>query len=174
MKPRSGRWSLRLQNYDYSQPGSYFVTICTFKKDTIFGKIVDNEIRLSEAGRIVQSIWEYLPIRYPNIEINAFVVMPNHIHGIIMIVKDGVGAIHELPLHQSRIQRRKMLLPKVIGYMKMKTSKQINFMRGTPGKRVWHRNYYEHVFRNEEELFNLRQYILSNPVLWLRDPEYQS
>ena len=96
MKSHPGRHSFRLQHYDYSQSGAYFVTICTFKNDTIFRKIVDNEIRLSGAGRIVQSIWEHLPIRYPNIQMDVFIVMPNHIHGIIMIVKDGVGANHDV------------------------------------------------------------------------------
>jgi REP element-mobilizing transposase RayT len=83
--------------------------------------------------------------------------MPNHIHGIIIIIEDNVGAIHELPLHQSRNQRRKMLLPKVIGYLKMNSSKQINLIRDTQGKRVWQRNYYERVIRNEEELLALRK-----------------
>ena len=67
-----------------------------------------------------------------------------------------------------------MLLPKVIGYLKMNTSKQINLKHGTPGKRVWQRNYYEHVIRNEDELHNLRKYILSNPSLWLDDPENET
>jgi REP element-mobilizing transposase RayT len=172
MKSRPGRSTFRLQQYDYSQCGAYFVTICTYKGETIFGRIGDYDMELSEAGSIVESIWQSLPIRYPSIHVDAFVVMPNHIHGIIFIVENIVGAIHELPLHQSRIQRRRMLLPKVIGYLKMNSSKQINNMRGTPGKRVWQRNYYEHVIRNEEALFNFRRYILNNPNLWLEDPEY--
>jgi putative transposase len=172
MKSQPRRSSLRLQHYDYSQSGAYFVTICTNKKEPIFGQIVEDEIRLSVRGQFVQSTWESLPIRYPKIQTDAFIVMPNHIHGIIMIVGDNVGAIHVLPLHQSRIQRRRMLLPNAIGYFKINSSKQINLTRGTHGKRVWQRNYYEHVIRNENELFNLRHYILRNPALWLKDPEY--
>jgi putative transposase len=93
MKSQPRRSSLRLQHYDYSQSGAYFVTICTNKKEPIFGQIVEDEIRLSVRGQIVQSTWESLPIRYPKIQTDAFIVMPNHIHGIIMIVGDNVGAI---------------------------------------------------------------------------------
>ncbi|HEY42772.1 MAG TPA: hypothetical protein G4O11_02200 [Anaerolineae bacterium] len=155
-------------------------------------QIVEDETRLTTAGHIVQYIWESLHKRFPMIQTDAFVVMPNHIHGIVMIVEDNVGAIHavshpvraaspdgarrpacrrccgtngELPLHPNRIQRRQMLLPKVIGYFKMNTSKQINLSRGVPGKRVWQRNYFERVIRNDDELSSLRQYIYNNPSL---------
>ena len=96
MKSRPGRTTFRLQQYDYSKCGAYFVTICTYKGETIFGRIVKDEIRLSEGGQIVQSTWESLPIRYLNTQTDAFIVMPNHIHGIILIVEENVGAIHDV------------------------------------------------------------------------------
>jgi REP element-mobilizing transposase RayT len=134
-----GRRSLRLPDYDYSQAGIYFITICTHKKRILLAHIIEDRIRLTTAGHIVQSIWESLHKRFPTIQTDSFVVMPNHIHGIIIIIEDNVGAIHELPLHQSRNQRRKMLLPKVIGYLKMNSSKQINLICEPQGKRVWQR-----------------------------------
>jgi putative transposase len=164
MMTRHGRRSLRLPNYDYSQAGAYFITICTHKKRSLLAQIIENEVRLTTAGHIVQSIWESLQTRFPDIQTDTFIVMPNHIHGII-IIKNDVGAIHELPLQRSRVQRRRMLLPRVIGYLKMNSSKQINIMQGKTGKRVWQRNYYERVIRNDDELFILRQYIHNNPSL---------
>ena len=136
-------------------------------------------MHMSEEGKIVRDVWETLGNRYPNVETDAVVVMPNHVHGIVKITSDEVGAIHELPLHtenrndtnHERIRRRKMLLPKVIGYLKMNSSKRINQLRGTPGLRVWQRNYYEHVIRSKKALHRLRRYIEENPLNWTRDPE---
>ena len=99
--------------------------------------------------------WNGLLERYDNIELDKFVVMPNHIHGIIKII-DHVGAIHELPLQNANhtnkiIERRRMLIPKVVGYFKMNSSKQINTIRNSTGIPVWQRNYYEHIIRNEDK-----------------------
>ena len=186
MKPLTRCRSLRLQNYDYSQPGAYFVTVCTHKKRFLFGQIVDGDMYLNKTGYLVQSIWEYLPVRFPAIQLDTFIVMPNHIHGIITIGEDRVGTIHavsyrraagsrgtngELPLPQTRIQRRRMLLPKVIGYFKMNSSKRVNMMHNTQGTSLWQRNYYEHVIRSEDELQQIREYILNNPTHWFEDPD---
>ena len=164
---RRHRRSLRLEDYDYSQAGAYFVTICTKNHESILGEIDEGIIRLSPAGEIVEAFWKDLPSRYPNVELDAFVVMPNHIHGIIAIP---VGAIHELPLCQ-QIGRRRMLLPKIVGYIKMNTAKQINQLRNAHGVPVWQRNYYEHVIHNEESLNSIRQYIAENPQRWALDEE---
>ena len=126
-------------------------------------------MQLSPAGEIVEAFWKDLPSRHPNVELDAFVVMPNHVHGIIMM---SVGAIHELPLCQ-QTSRRRMLLPKAIGYIKMNTAKQINQLRDAHGVPVWQRNYYEHVIRNEESLNSIRQYIAENPQRWALDEENQ-
>ena len=95
---------------------------------------------------------------------DEFIIMPNHIHGIIFIV----GAIHELPLQK---YRRKMLLPKVIGYFKMNTAKQFNQILNRTGQPFWQRNYYEHIIRNEKELNRIREYIQNNPLKWELDRE---
>ena len=174
---RRHRRPLRLEGYDYSQAGAYFVTICTKDKDGILAEITDEAMRLSPAGKVVEACWKSLPSRYPNVELDAFVVMPNHVHGIIMISIGAhtVGAIHELPLHESstsrQISRRRMLLPKIVGYIKMNTAKRINQLCNAHGVPVWQRNYYEHVIRNEGSLNSIRQYIAENPVHWALDEE---
>ncbi|HUV52707.1 MAG TPA: transposase [Dehalococcoidia bacterium] len=167
---RCHRRSLRLKEYDYSQAGAYFVTLCTKNHESILGKIDEGIIRLSPAGKVVEAFWKDLPSRYPNVELDAFVVMPNHTHGSIMM---SVGAIHELPPYQ-QTSRRRMLLPKIIGYIKMNTARRINQLRNAPGTPVWQRSYYEHVIRNEKFLNDTRQYIAENPLRWALDEENQS
>lgn len=97
---------------------------------------------------------------------DSFAVMPNHVHGII-IVSDPVGAIHESPEDPS--PRRGMILSKLVGYLKMNTGKRINEIRNTPGVTVWQRNYYEHVIRHADELSTIQRYIVENPVKWAED-----
>ena len=155
---------------NYSQAGAYFVTICTKNHESIFGEMDEGIMRLSPAGEIVEAFWKDLPSRYPNVELDTFVVMPNHIHGVIMM---SVGAIHELPLCQ-QTGRRRMLLPKIVGYIKMNTAKRINRLRNAHGVPVWQRSYYEHVIRNEKFLNDTRQYIAENPLRWALDEENQS
>ncbi|MEW6376427.1 MAG: transposase [Thermodesulfobacteriota bacterium] len=150
------RKSIRLKNYDYSQPGGYFVTICTNSREFYFEN-------LPELKQIVQNQWKGLEKKYLEIELDEFIVMPNHIHGIIFIV----GAIHELPLQN----RRNMILPKAIGYFKMNTSRQFNQILNRTGQPFWQRNYYEHIIRNERELSRIREYIQNNPLKWELDRE---
>ena len=178
------RRSIRLQNYDYSTAGAYFITICTFERECLLGDVVAGEMRLNAAGQCVAMILDSLPERYPDVEVDAFVIMPNHIHGIITITGDvPVGAIHEspdlnLPQRERAIResplpdRRAMTLSKVIGYLKMNTAKRINQLRNNPGVPVWQRNYYERVIRNELELESIQQYIVDNPAKWQEDENH--
>ena len=182
MRLDSGKYQrhpLRLEEYDYSRAGAYFITVCTKDHENILGEIVNGSMRLNPFGEIVEACWEGLPSRYPDIELDAFVVMPNHIHGIIII---SVGAIHELPLREAparddtamqshRSYRRRMVLPRIIGYVKMNTARRVNQLRNTPGTSVWQRNYYEHVIRNNKSLNSIRQYISENPQRWALDEE---
>ncbi len=166
------RRSIRLKEYDYSQAGGYFITICTHNWKNIFGKVVNGEMILNKYGKIVNEFWREIPIHFQNVEIDWFVVMPNHVRGIMIISdRSEVGAIHELPLQNIKNARRKMLLPKVIGYYKMNSTKQINIIKNTPGIPIWQRNYYEHIIRNEEKLYKIRQYIQNNPLKWHLDRE---
>jgi len=182
-KSNHHRCSIRLKNYNYSDAGGYFVTICTKDNGRILGEIVDKKIQLNQFGEIVQECWHDLPNHYPHIKLDAFIIMPNHVHGVIIIAPEPVvGAIHELPLHASHhnsdvetiINRRRMLLPKIIGRFKMVSSKRINQIRRMPGFPFWQRNYYEHIIRNEDDLFQIRTYIENNLYDWEIDNENPS
>jgi putative transposase len=170
------RRSIRLQDYDYSQTGAYYITMCTRNRECLFGNVIDGQIQLNEIGQIVQTVWDGLPQFYEGVELDAFVVMPNHVHGVI-VIHAGVGAIHESPLPlksfvSARIAgRRGMLLPKIIGRFKMVSAKQINDLRQSAGGALWQRNYYEHVVRDEVSLNRIRQYIADNPAQWKFDRE---
>ena len=179
---KRSRRSIRLQNYDYSQPGGYYLTLVAFQREHLFGDIIKAEMVLNEAGKIVLEIWEKLPERYPNVITDERVVMPNHFHGVLFITDDipiPVGAIHDLPRQKRgietpeeyRLRRRRMLLPKVVGYFKMNTAKAINLLLNSSGVPVWQRNYYEHIIRNDDELNRIRKYIYYNPQQWEKDEE---
>ncbi|MFA6271438.1 MAG: transposase [Candidatus Paceibacterota bacterium] len=175
------RRSIRLNGYDYSQAGAYFVTICVHERECLLGEIVDEEMQLNQSGRIVAAEWIRLGELRKEIELGESVVMPNHFHGVVIFNEYiGVGAIHvraihELPLHQHesfppiRQQRRKMALPTIIGRFKMITAKRINIDRDTPGVPVWQRNYHEHIIRNETDYNRIAEYIASNPQRWIED-----
>jgi putative transposase len=166
---RKNRKGIRLRYYDYSQTGGYFITICTYNRKYLFGQVANQQITLNEAGDIVRRCWVKLANRFVNIELDSYVVMPNHIHGIIRVKENEVGAIHELPLQRS--QRRRMLIPKIIGFFKMNSAKYINRSRDTTGHTLWQRNYYEHIIRTENELSRIRGYIQNNPLKWGLDRE---
>ena len=158
------RRSLRLRDYDYSQAGAYFVTICTHNRTCLFGDIVDGEMRLNEDGRLAQSVWEALPKHYSHVELDAVVVMPNHVHGIIVLTATPVGA-------GFKPASTRHGLPEIVRAFKTFSGRRINQSRSTPGTPVWQRNYYEHVIRNDAALNRLRQYIAENPARWAEDPE---
>lgn len=175
------RHSVRLKEYDYSQAGAYFVTICTQDRACLLGEIVDGEMRLSEGGRTVQSAWDRLPQRYPEIELDAHVLMPNHFHGIIILHPEPVGARSSRPntsesvsagsscLNDKGRENRAPTLGKIVAYFKYQTTTQINATRNSGIQKLWQRNYYEHVIRNEADLTEAREYILNNPARWDED-----
>lgn len=153
-KPR--RKSIRLKYYDYSQAGGYFVTICVQKTRW-----------LSEPmGEIIRQVWYDLPNHYSNVELDEFVVMPNHIHGIIMLSDVGAGFKPAPTMSQQRYS-----LPEVVRGFKTFASRKINEYYKTVGQKFWQRNYYEHVIRNENELNRIREYIINNLLKWQFDWE---
>ncbi len=168
----NGRRPIRLADYDYSGDGAYFITICSHSRISRFGKIVNGEMQLNGSGNAVKEVWEELTDRFPNVLLDAFIIMPNHIHGIIFIESP---TIHELPPGNHRrneiLSRRRMLLPQVIGFFKMNSSKRINLLNGRCGIPIWQRNYYEHIVRNEKALEKIREYIINNPLRWELDRE---
>jgi putative transposase len=127
-------------------------------------------MQLNDFGKIVSDQWANTAEIHKNIELDGWVVMPNHFHGIV-IFADNVGAIHESPLQMTIKQRRNMALPKLIGRFKMLTAKNINQLRRTPGSPIWQRNYYKYIVRDEAALNRIRQYINENPARWGEDAE---
>jgi REP element-mobilizing transposase RayT len=153
------RHSIRLRDYDYAQAGMYFVTVCAAQRECVFGDVVDGQMRLNEAGQMVQQVWECLSIRFSSVALDAFVVMPNHIHGIVAIV-GAEGAASSAPT-----------LGKIMRAFKSISAIESNRLLSRSGQPLWQRNYYEHVIRNEGDMAHICQYILDNPSKWLEDAE---
>ncbi len=131
------RRSIRLKGYDYSQAGAYFVTICTQNRECLFGNIVDGEMTLNDVGWIVSDAWQWLERQYNHVELDEWVAMPNHFHGIIAIVDQSRrGGSRTAPT-----MTRKSI-GRLIGAFKTVSTKRVNKMRGTPGAKLWQRNYY--------------------------------
>jgi putative transposase len=162
-RPIHRRRSLRLREYDYSQSGAYFVTICTCNKDCLFGHVSAGEMMLNDAGRIVHTAWNELSIRFPGLELDAFTTMPNHIHGILVFVGAGLA----LPDKEGAASSAPTL-GDVMRAFKSLSAIRVNRMAKRTGS-LWQRNYYEHVIRNENDLDRLRRYIYDNPGQWAED-----
>jgi putative transposase len=180
------RRSIRLKDYDYSQKGACFVTICTGNRRCLFGNICDGKLSTNDAGKMIQQVWDQLPFYYNGINIDQFQIMPNHIHGIIVIT-DSVGAgpracpdpgqpqgvVRSNPGQPQGVAPT-MSLPNAIHRFKTMTTKQYtdgvkqNGWQPFPGK-LWQRNYYEHVIRDDNELNRIREYIMTNPLNWNSD-----
>jgi REP element-mobilizing transposase RayT len=149
------RRSIRLQRYDYTQMGAYFVTICTWQRECLFGKVINGEMQLSRYGETVQFNWDTLPKRYSNVDLDAFIIMPNHVHGIIILKETGKSKTYGLP--------------EVVRGFKTFSARRINQIRCQSGVPVWQRGYYEHIIRTEESLTAIRNYIINNPLCWKKD-----
>lgn len=194
-----GRRSIRVPGYDYSQPGAYFVTMVTYLRECLFGKVIDGVMRLNENGEIVKWEWERLPHRFPFIELGAYIVMPNHFHGILIfhesvratrtgqidpefdittsqsITPDGnngsplPSAGHPLPRGPKPLS-----LGAIVGQFKSRVTKRLwnnPDLNGTP---IWQRNYYDHIIHDDREWNNIHLYIESNPINWDDDEENPS
>jgi REP element-mobilizing transposase RayT len=153
--------SARLKNYDYRKNGSYFITICTKNREHFFGEIENDEMNLSKTGIIADVLWYEIANRLPNISLGEFVIMPNHIHGIIEIQGGKTPPLQE----------KQPTLGQIIGYFKYQTTKYINEIDGTYGKKTWQRNYFEQIIRTENDLLKICEYIKTNPQNWFNDKE---
>jgi REP element-mobilizing transposase RayT len=162
--PKHHRRSIRLKGFDYATPGAYFVTICTHERVCILGHTESDVMVLSEYGQLVERCWHLLPHHFLNVQLDVFVVMPNHMHGVIVAIECRydrikpacVGAGSPRPYVSNPT---KPTLGQMVAYFKYQSTKAINRMRATPGVPVWQRNYYEHIIRNEDELNHIRDYI---------------
>jgi REP element-mobilizing transposase RayT len=177
------RKSIRLKNYDYSQTGLYFITICIHDRSPLFGKIIDGEMLLNAAGYMVANQWLQLPYRFSSIVLHEYIVMPNHFHGVI----ESVGAI-PCGCPNAAIScgcpdragiKPAPTIGDVVGAFKslstneyIKNVKQNNW-RPFAGK-LWQRNYYEHIIRNEESYLKIADYIQTNPLRWQEDTYYEN
>jgi REP element-mobilizing transposase RayT len=166
------RQSVRLRAYDYSQDGAYFVTICTLNRLCIFGGIDSGTMILNENGIIAQQCLQEIPTHYPNAICQHFVVMPNHVHGIIElnIRTAPVGALHATPLppnRMSQISPAAGSIPTIVRSYKSAVTQRIH-QTGYLGM-IWQRNYYEHIIRDDENYKRIVEYIETNPVKWEDD-----
>jgi putative transposase len=174
------RRSIRLPGYDYTQVGAYVVTICTWERAQLFGEVVDSAMRLNDIGLIVEVCWRAIPDHFPHVLLDRYIVMPNHVHGIILIVGSPLaGAQHAAALQHDRTStHRRWVMPGSLGAIvrsfKSAATKRINEYRNTAGQPVWQRGYYEHVIRNDKTLDRMRAYIDHNPMRWADDPENAS
>jgi REP element-mobilizing transposase RayT len=161
-----------LKGYDYTQPGAYIVTLCTQDRACLFGGISDGEMRLNAIGRIVADEWVKTAEIRDAIDLDAWVVMPNHFHGILFIVGSCRGDRPVAPTKSAASTGpESRSVGAVIAGFKSAATKRINMLRGTPGTPVWQRNYHEHIIRDEESLGRIRGYILANPSRWAADSD---
>jgi len=175
---RPHRRSIRLKGDDYAQLGAYFVTLCIHNHECLLGAGGNAQMQPNDAGRMVERWWQELNRKFPTVRTDAFVVMPNHFHGIIIIVAPpvvgadlrvcprGAGAYPGAPL------------PRMVQWLKTMTTNED--IRGVKewgwrpfDQRLWQRNYYQHIIRSEHELHHISQYILDNPANWPRDADHQ-
>ncbi|MEJ5351784.1 MAG: transposase [Melioribacteraceae bacterium] len=179
--------SISSKHYDYSQPGAYFITICTHNRECLFGKINDGKMFLNDIGEIAKQCWFEIPNHFPNVSLDEFVIMPNHIHGIIILndnmVDNGnnqnvdipnVGVQNFEPLRKKMQQNQfQKIIPRSIGSIirgfKIGVTKWCR--QNTNIYTVWQRNYFEHIIRNDIALQRIRQYIVDNPMKWELDME---
>lgn len=180
---RHHRKSIRLKGYDYSQPGAYFVTICTQDRECLFGEIINGKMIINDAGKMVENEWIDLPHRFTNIQLHEYVIMPNHFHAILEIV---VGATLVVAQNDNIVKNDNQkgqpqgiaptdkTLGDIIGaFQSIVTVKYIHCVKTKKwqqfNKKLWQRNYWEHIVRNEQELNRIRLYIKNNPKKWQND-----
>ena len=166
------RHSLRIKDYDYTQSGAYFITVCTYNRECILGSINHSEVILTNYGQFVREEWLRTTSFRNGVTLDIFIVMPNHFHGIIII--DDLGTRHRAPTTEQFGKPTSNSIPAIIRGFKSAVTNQINSHRHTSGFPVWQRNYYEHVIRNDNELNAIREYIQYNPENWEKDEEFVS
>ena len=181
------RRSIRIKEYDYSHEGLYFITICTFNHACLFGHLDNGDVVLTAYGEIANTEWLKTGELRSNISLHEFVMMPNHMHGIIEI--DGStcrgtiprALVHRGAKEEGTLQRAPTeqfgkptsnTIPTIVRGFKSTVTKQINDIRNTSGQSVWQRSYYEHVIRNEKSYNRIIEYIRYNPKKWLKDKYY--
>jgi REP element-mobilizing transposase RayT len=173
LKPH--RKSIRLAEYDYTQEGAYFVTICTHGRQSLFGNVIDGRMVLSEPGRIVAEEIKRTEKLRPGVVIDTYAVMPNHVHLIVVLCGengDYSDTARRVPTGGRAFGRPQAgSLPAIIGAVKSAVTRRIGLMPGHRGGPVWQGRYYEHIIRNGASYDDIRRYILENPTNWPQDEE---
>ena len=181
--PIPQRRSVRLKGFDYSQPGAYFVTVCTHEKRCCLGQIVRGEMKLNAIGVVVNECWLDIPRHFPNVELNTHIVMPNHVHGLFVIRPRmgegrrerpcGTRAQHAVPLRANGVLPRLAAgsVPVMVRSFKAAASMRVRKMLRRASFELWQRGYYESAVLRPEEFQNARRYIIENPVRWHADSE---
>lgn len=172
MQNQPSRRSIRLKNYDYSQHGVYVITLCIQNRLCLFGNIVNEMMILNEAGKMIEEEWYQLALRFCSIQLDEYIIMPNHFHGIIIVGAPLVGArnngqAQDLPLQNPQLSEIVSALKSITTH---KYTHGVKSHRWKPfdGK-LWQRNYYEHIIRDEEDFFRAKEYIRHNPQNWKHD-----
>ena len=167
------RRSTRLKHFDYRRCVAYFVTICVADRACVFGEVVDGEMRLSRRGMIARDCWLDIPNHHPHVELDEFVIMPNHLHGIVLFVGDATGMF---PVVATPASRPSLAtgpavgsLGAVIGSYKSAVTRNINRHRPGAATGMWQHNYYDHIIRNDFARDRIGDYILMNPLRWAQD-----
>ena len=173
------RRSIRLKGHDYTQPGAYFVTICTRDRESLFGHVVNGEMRLNEAGEIARRCWGDIPSHFPHAALDAFVIMPNHVHGIVLVGAQFIapdprdGPIGRVPVLGDIVRAYKATATRLVrrrddGATNLGAMDK-GVMNHAPTGFGWQRGYYEHIVRTEGELMSIREYVMGNPARWDED-----
>ena len=169
------RRSIRLPGYDYRQAGIYFVTLCTHQKAALFGSICGDEMHCNKLGIVVEEEWRRMAKIRKNVQLDLHVVMPNHLHGLIVVQDDfdelSCGC---LPSKEGKTSRTLQAgsLGAIIGQFKVAVTRRARSVLLTSEQKIWQRNYHEHVVRSEESLHEIRRYVIENPARWAEDSFY--
>jgi len=178
LRSRPHRSPLRLPDFDYSTPGAYFITVCTYHRTCLLGDVRHDRVLLTDIGSMVNSAWSELPSHYPALQTDAFVVMPNHVHGIIFLTGEEPRPSSP-PDGRAREPAPTFGLLDVVHRFKTLTTRRFAEFGHASGSRpvyrhLWQRSFYEHVVRDDATLLRIREYIPNNPLAWALDRENPS
>jgi len=170
------RRSIRLKEYDYSNPNWYYVTICTYDRIHLFGEVKNGKVILNDYGKIVEDEWLKTKELRKNIDLDYYVIMPNHFHGIMIIESRDTARCVPTKINENRKfgEMQPGSLSVITRSFKSAASKRINEIRKTKGDPIWQKGFYEHIIRKETNLYNIRKYIKLNPLRWELDEYYSS
>jgi putative transposase len=163
---RPVRRSIRIPQADYSHPGAYFITLCAFNKRCLFGTVENAAVRLNPIGEIARACWIEIPHHFPNVTSDTFVVMPNHMHGILVIKE---RARHAVPLRPPIESFRRPVhgsVPTIVRSYKSAVTRLVRKSLKNESFEVWQSNYFERVLRDGSEFSKATRYILENPMMW--------